>query len=207
MERIPGSAIQWGLAGFAIGGFLVLIVAGFSLSARVGELAAVRQPVEEQPPPAPSPPPSSLPASPTPIAQPEMTPAQSSTEGELTAAEAMLEQGDGGAALERLLPLLNQITQAEALARLNSDLARAEFLLGHFQRAAGYFEAAFAYGPTPELLLELASCYDLGGDLHTALARYLRLADWADAPADLRQVARERARDIVGVLGTPTPGP
>lgn len=207
MERIPGSAIQWGLAGFAIGAFLVLILAGFSLSARVGELAAVRQAVEEQPTPVPSPPPSSSPPSPTPIAQLERTPAQSSTEGELTAAEAMLEQGDGEAALERLLPLLNQVTQAEELARLNSDLARAEFLLGHFQRAAGYFEAAFAYGPTPELLLELASCYDLGGDLHMALARYLRLADWADAPADLRQIARERARDIVGVLGTPTPGP
>jgi len=93
------------------------------------------------------------------------------------------------------------------LARLNTDLAHAELLLGHFQRAAGYFEAAFALDPTPDVLLDLASAYDLGGDLHTALARYLRLASWEVATETLRQVARNRARDIVSVLGTPTPGP
>jgi len=106
-------------------------------------------------------------------------------------AEAHLGQGDGAAALELLVPQLDRITSADDLARLNADLAQAELLLGHFKRSAGYYEAAFALDPSPEMLLELASAYDLGGDLHSALARYLRLAAWDGADETLRQIARD----------------
>lgn len=122
-------------------------------------------------------------------------------------AEAKLTEGDPAGALALLAPLLGEPASGDELARINKDLARAEFLLGHFQRAAGYFEAAFALDPDPAILLDLATAYDLGGDLHSALAKYLRLASWEGAQEDLRQMARDRAREIVNVIGTPTAGP
>jgi tetratricopeptide (TPR) repeat protein len=122
-------------------------------------------------------------------------------------AEARLAEGDPAGALELLVPLLGGAASGEELARINEDLARAEFLLGHFQRAAGYYEAAFALDPEADLLLELATAYDLGGDLPSALSKYLRLANWDGADEDLREMARARARDILSVIGTPTPGP
>jgi tetratricopeptide (TPR) repeat protein len=187
---------------------LVVIVAGVGvLAAKVADLAASyptpRVTLSRTPFPSSTEP--QLPGEPT--ARPLGTPTPYAVPATLRTAEERLEEWDASAALELLLPLLDQLSSVEDLTRLNTDLARAELILGHFQRAAGYYEAAFALGPTPELLLEVANAYDLGGDLHSALGRYLRLASWESAAEDLRQIARDRARDIVGVLGTPTPGP
>ena len=188
-------------------GLLVVIAAGVRLLA--SKVAAIAAPTTvpmatftlASPAPAESQPRATL------TARPPGTPTTSLLPSEMRTAEAHLEQGDGAAALELLVPQLDRLTSADDLARLNADLAQAELLLGHFQRSAGYYEAAFALDPSPEMLLELASAYDLGGDLHSALARYLRLAAWDGADETLRQIARDRARYIVLVLGTPTPGP
>lgn len=195
------------VTGFILGGLLVCLLGAVLFVAKIAALSTAMPPPGLGPVAAPSlaavatqtllPPPTQLQGTPTSSPAPDV----------MGLAEASLERGDASTALELLLPLLDQLDSARDLARLNTDLARAEFLLGHFQRAAGYYEAAFAMDPDPTILFQLASAYDLGGDLHSALARYLRLADSVEATEDLRQIARERAREIVSVLGTPTPGP
>ena len=199
MTRLPSSIV-----GFGLGVVVVMAIGAVYFTARTMAFSAARgtplATLTSAPTPSETEPPAT-PAKDTP-GPPTSTPIPPG----LATAEAHLAAGDGASALNALVPLLDQLTLPEDLARLNSDLAMAELQMGHFQRAAGYYEAAFALEPSPELLLELASAYDLGGDLHSALARYLRLASWDEADEILRQIARDRARDIVSVLGTPTPG-
>jgi len=194
------------IVGFTFGLLVVFAVGALVFAAKVAAFAERTSIPRSTFASTSSPTPSGSQPSPALTDQPPGTPTTSPLPSAMRTAEAHLEQGDGAAALVLLVPQLDHLTSAEDLARLNSDLAQAELLLGHFQRSAGYYESAFALDPSPEMLLELASAYDLGGDLHSALARYLRLAAWDGADEILRQIARDRARDIVSVLGTPTPG-
>jgi len=124
----------------------------------------------------------------------------------LELAERLLEEGRATEALELLLPLLEQLPEGEEAARLNFDLAMAEFQLGRFQRAAGYLEAAVAFGPTAERLYWLAVSYDTGGDYENALGYYLRLSQWqTEEAAEYRDFAIWRSQEIIDLIGTPTP--
>jgi tetratricopeptide (TPR) repeat protein len=134
---------------------------------------------------------------------PTATPAQFP---ELDEAEQLLEMGRAQEALEILEPLLAQPLDGDRAAGLNFAAGMAEYQLGRFQRAAGYLEAAMAYGPTAERLYWLAVAYDTGGDYENALGYYLRLAEWQTEAADeYRDFAVFRVQSIIDLIGTPTP--
>jgi hypothetical protein len=190
--------------GFLAGGGLGLVIALAILLSRAWGPALVPATVLPSPSPgehrvAPGAGPPTQPAEPPPTTIPLQLP-------ELDEAEQLLEMGNAHEALDILEPLLGHAPDGEQAARLNFDIGMAQYQLGRFQRAAGYLEAAVAYGPTAERLYWLAVAYDTGGDYENALGYYLRLAEWqTGAAAEYRDFAVFRVQSIIDLIGTPTP--
>jgi tetratricopeptide (TPR) repeat protein len=191
-------------AGFLAGGGLSLVIALALLLARVRGGALVAATALLSPTPAGNP---VMPSAAPQPQRPEHLPATAALQlPELDEAEQLLEVGNAHGALEILEPLLEHAPDGEQAARLNFDLGMAEYQVGRFQRAAGYLEAAVAYGPTAERLYWLAVAYDTGGDHENALGYYLRLAEWQTEEADeYRDFAVFRVQAIIELIGTPTP--
>jgi len=190
-------------AGFLAGGGFGLVIALAILLSRARAFDA--GPLRSTPSP------SSYGSPASPAAPPSQTagPANTNTPlapSEFDDAERLLEMGEPEGALEILEPLLAMALDDEPTARLNFDIGMAEYQRGRFQRAAGFLEAAMAYGPTPERLYWLAVAYDTGGDYEHALGYYLQLAEWRTESADeYRDFAIFRVQAIIDLIGTPTP--
>ncbi len=110
--------------------------------------------------------------------------------------------------LDLILPQLDQFKNKDDLAEAYYYLGQAEALLGHYQLAAGYFEKLYEQRPTAENLMMLALAYDSGGDLNRALAKYILMTE-QNSPdaAEYKPTAEQRIKDIIRVIGTPTPKP
>ena len=189
-------------AGVAGGGIAVVLLAGAYLMGVAG------RPVSSQPTGSPAANPTPTPGAsiPTPLTTPTPGTPASPFSALLLEAEEVLRTNHPAEAIAAVQGILGDLSREDEIAQAYHLLARAELMEGRFQRAAAYYDALFAYRSTPSVLYGSAYSYDLGGDLHRALERYLRLAAWEGQAAELyRSIAEERIRGIVEFIGTPTP--
>jgi tetratricopeptide (TPR) repeat protein len=121
-------------------------------------------------------------------------------------ADAFLDDGQPDKVKDVLLPHISEFTTSSDLALIYARLGQAEMDQGHYQLAAVYYEHLFAHQPGAENLYTLAACYDAGGNLESALAKYRILIRMDDPQTgQYRDSAEERIKDLSEVLGTPTP--
>jgi tetratricopeptide (TPR) repeat protein len=83
-----------------------------------------------------------------------------------------------------LLPHLKNLHTLSDLARAYRLLGDAEWMIGHYQLAAAYYEKLFAIEPTFDNLLMLAYAYDAGGNLELAYQKYYLLANMEGEEVD-----------------------
>lgn len=202
---LPGrnSWLTFAVGGFGLGVVLSLLGAGSLLLLR--GTAGIGLPPTATPTVTPTPTPS---ATSTPTATPTPVPSPTDDAAALhsRAERAMYAEFDPQKAVDLLSPRLADLADPADLALAHRLVGEAEAALGHFQLAAGHFEALYAQQPLAEHLYLLALTYDLGGDLDRALARYMELAAWESPDgAEYRAEAEIRVTQIIEVVGTPTP--
>jgi hypothetical protein len=108
---------------------------------------------------------------------------------------------DPQATIDLLTQHLSEITERDDLVEAYRCLAFAESLNNHFLIAAHYFDELYILEPDIEYLVMAASCYDNGGELETALEKYLLIIESDDPKAEqYRPQVQERAFEIQEML-------
>ncbi len=121
-------------------------------------------------------------------------------------AEAALNSGQPEKVKDLLYPTIENWTSNDDRIQGYKLLGEAELAQGHAQLAAPYFEKLYFYEPSAENLFFLATTYDSGGDIKTALTKYQELANWEDLPQGIDiEFINMRIYDISRALGTPVP--
>jgi hypothetical protein len=100
------------------------------------------------------------------------------------------------------------MSTAGKVALGNQILGDAQMMLGHARLAGAYYARAYAAEPSARRLWLMASSNDAGGDYELALGQYIELVSWPGPEVDeYREPARSRIAQIIGIIGTSTPGP
>jgi tetratricopeptide (TPR) repeat protein len=204
--------LAYGIAGFSAGICLALVGVEIILAARVNRIqsslslvtpVATAGTVSTSPSPTatPSPAPSSTPYPirhlPTPTRAIRVL---------IDQADEFIDNGQPEQVKVLLLPHLKDFQSKEDLASIYERLGQAELGQGHFQLAAVYYERLYFNQPSVQNLYTLAICYDAGGNLESALAKYQLLVKLEDTDVEeYREFAEERIKDLSKVLGTPAP--
>jgi tetratricopeptide (TPR) repeat protein len=209
------SAGEWflyGVAGFMFGGGVISLLALNFIAPQIlaGPVPTTLTPASsfQQLPPAGSAPPSAplIATQQLPVLLPTPTSNPLFVQAELAS-----EKNDFQKVIDLLEPKLSSLTRLEEQKEALHLLGDAEYQLGHYQLAAGYFEKLYQISPTTLDLLYLATAYDDGGNQKKALEMYLQIlaANDPNIPPDLMKVVQYRVNILQSLLtgATLTPLP
>lgn len=107
-------------------------------------------------------------------------------------------KGQNQEVIDTLSPNIQIFTNRYEAAKANGLLGTAEFQLGHPLLAAGHFELMYVNNPTSENLYKVALAYDAGGNLNTALEKFMLAISANDGSLQPEEIAyaQQRIRDI-----------